>query len=554
MKKLISWAVIFQLIIPTAFAQTLNDSFEGTKPLTDKEQHEANTYFHQGTTDDYLKEMCSNNSNFNVTGSSGKKGFKDFGCDDDSAEPGRVFKGTAGMMIEEVLPKLYGLMGTLAATGAGGKIQMKPNTEKGAKVAKEGKEAKGEEKQDFCIFIPMAGEMVSSGMQRTNEKTIQTSMEQTGADRQREGMYAVARTHKSRSDTAYMQGGIYAATSACYVAYVASGAVVDWKMGLKIGAAAAMSSIFFIKAVRHKRYAENIRSVADDLPGAGECNPYTKTNCFCAHPSSQKSDPSNYQKVCVPPELAGRDPKLTPAPCAKLQNGKVSIDVQCSCKRNNSCLNGQLSSLGASMDFGGVNLADPIRMLNAMNGQFDSAQLENFAGQLNARSKNLLGKMNITDIPSTNVTGRNKEIAKELNKMGIPPRMAAAMANQSPAGGGGMGGGAGVPTMMADDAPASKFDASMKSQTGSYQNSNAGNMRRSNTNSGSPTASRTAQNNVHIESFAEQALAEAEITKDTSIGIFDLISNRYQRSAWSRFEMNKKLQEQAVPKKPLEVE
>jgi hypothetical protein len=108
--------------------------------------------------------------------------------------------------------------------------------------------------------------------------------------------------------------------------------------------------------------------------------------------------------------------------------------------------------------------------------------------------------------------------------------------------------------MMADDAPASKFDASMKSQTGSYQNSNAGNMRRSNTNSGSPTASRTAQNNVHIESFAEQALAEAEITKDTSIGIFDLISNRYQRSAWSRFEMNKKLQEQAVPKKPLELE
>jgi hypothetical protein len=109
-------------------------------------------------------------------------------------------------------------------------------------------------------------------------------------------------------------------------------------------------------------------------------------------------------------------PKLTPAPCAKLQNGKVSIDVQCSCKRNNSCLNGQLSSLGASMDFGGVNLADPIRMLNAMNGQFDSAQLENFAGQLNARSKNLLGKINIADIPSTNVTEEIKRSQKNLIK------------------------------------------------------------------------------------------------------------------------------------------
>jgi hypothetical protein len=142
MKKLISWAVIFQLIIPTAFAQTLNDSFEGTKPLTDSEQHQANTYYHQGMANDYLKEACSNKGKLK------DGGFKELGCDDTSAEAGRVFKGTAGMLIEEALPKLYAIMGTVAAASGGGKIQMKPKADKNldAGADKTNDAQKGEER------------------------------------------------------------------------------------------------------------------------------------------------------------------------------------------------------------------------------------------------------------------------------------------------------------------------------------------------------------------------------------------------------------------------
>lgn len=562
------WVLSLALLLPQQpiWAQTLNQANEGTKPLTDKEVHEANNYVHQGRKQQVMQEECAKLS---------EKYNTPMGCDDKSSKPGQVFKGTTGVVIEEVLPKLYAIMGTAAMAGSGGKILMKPegtdktkstgtnsNTkpdptpkETGSTTADPGgankpagtdtkaadaKTEKGEERSDICIYIPMAGELVASGMQAAQEKNIAEA--KPGVDAQKEGLHAVARTHDARAKTATIQGGIYAATAACYVSYIASGAVVDWKLGLKLGAATVMSGIFFKKANNHKKFASDVRAIASKLPGAGDCNPHTQTQCFCSEPTSRNVDIANFQKVCVPQQLASREGKLTSVPCSTLQNGNAVLDMECRCKRNNTCLNGQLASMGAEIGFGGYDLADPLRLLGEMNGTMNEANVSNFGAQLNARSKAALDKESIADVPSMRgLNAKENGLAKEMNKMGLPARMAAFAAQQA----GSAPASASAPAIAgikSDYGSDDSYSGSTNRGTSYNYAGSTGSARRSGpgiTPFKSPLDKSGKPSAVQVETYSEEALAAADINKDTSKGIFDIISHRYRSSAWRRFEMDK---------------
>ena len=118
MKSFFTFALILQLCGASAFAQTLNESFDNstTKPLTDKEQLEANNYVHAGRTQKLLEAECKK---------LGQKYDTTMGCADESGKPGQVIKGAWGSIMEEILPKLYAVMGTVAAANGGAKIEMK---------------------------------------------------------------------------------------------------------------------------------------------------------------------------------------------------------------------------------------------------------------------------------------------------------------------------------------------------------------------------------------------------------------------------------------------
>lgn len=563
MKKLLCFSLAFQMAFaPTlVMGQTLNESFSTTKPLTDQEQDQANNYFHQGIAGDYLKKEC---------GKLTKEYKTQLGCQDESGAPGQVLGGSLGGILEEMIPKLYGMIGMVAMATGGGTIKMKPKGGDASSPpktdppktgdAKSGdKAAEGEEKKDVCIYIPMAGEAISQVTQQMSEKNIQQQMsdkqkQNSLRDQQKESLYAVANVHKTRAKTAEMQGAIFAATAACYTAYVASGASLAGKDGammmVKIGAAGLVSYIYFQKAKKHKDYAAAVKKVADGLPGDGECNPFTQTQCFCAESTSQKSDPTNFVKVCVPPELANNGKGNPNAiPCATIQNGQAKVDTNCSCKRNNSCLNGQLQARAASIDFGGVNMADPLRLLNEMNGEFDSEKIAPIVGSLNARTKAALAKMPVGDIPSVSLNDKNRQLAKELNRMGVPARAAAfgAGSNIAPVSPSSISSGAlsAVPRFEEDDSSGPK-GTGYNPSTGSGSRSRGSN----GTDFANPFAKGGKQDAVQVETFAEQAFAQAEITKDTSVGIFDLISNRYRRSAWNKFDLEKQIQAEAVEPAP----
>jgi hypothetical protein len=548
MKKLICLSLAFHMAFaPTlVMGQTLDESFATTKPLTDQEQDQANNYFHQGIAGDYLKKEC---------GKLSKEYKTQLGCQDETGAPGQVLGGSLGGVLEEMIPRLYGMIGMVAMATGGGSITMKTGEPTAAVQAQptanppiEAKPASDgtEKKKDACIYIPMAGEAISQVAQQVSERNIQNQMadkqkQNSLGDQQKESLYAVANVHKGRAKTSMMQATVFGATSACYAAYIAKGGYVDKMAWVKFGAAALVATIYIKKADKHKKYAAAVRKVADGLPGDGECNPFTQTQCFCSEASSQKVDPTNYVKACVPPELANNgNANPNAIPCATIQNGQAKVDTSCSCKRNNSCLNGQLQARAASIDFGGVNMADPLRLLNEMNGEFDPEKIEPIIGSINARAKKAVSGLPVANVPSVTLDDKNRRIAKELAGAGVPARVAAFAA------------GSNIPSVspgLAASGALSNLPSLEEESSGSRQGTsyNPSSSSRSNRNSGSrtdftnPFAKGGKQEAVQVETFAEQAFAEAEITKDTSIGIFDLISNRYRRSGWSRVDMEKQM-------------
>jgi hypothetical protein len=199
-----------------------------------------------------------------------------------------------------------------------------------------------------------------------------------------------------------------------------------------------------------------------------------------------------------------------------------------------------------TIGFGGVDIADPLRMLNETNGAFNEANVSALGAQLNAKSKRLLDSANIADIPSVALDNKKKEVAREINKLGMPARLAALTASQNNAALPASATGIGV-----SETEIAEMERS-RPRTGTlynYGGSGAGQRRNRDDVGGfkNPLAKEDKRDAVQIETFSEQAVAAAEITKDSSKGIFDIISNRYRSSAWTRFDMDKAMQEVPAP-------
>jgi hypothetical protein len=509
-------------------AQTLQETQKASQTLTDQEQREADNYVHQGLIDKKIKAECDRLG----------QQYKATGCDDTSAAPGYVMGG----FLDEALPKLYAIMGTLALAGGGSKLTAKPEP-KSAENATAGKNAnKDDGVQDACIYIPMAGEVVASIMQKAAEAKIQNQYVNEN-DKQREGLYAVARVHEARSKSARMQSVIYASTSACYGFLASSfgGAALDWKMSLRIGASATMAVIFNKKASKHKDYAESLKSLARSLPGKGTCNPHTDTQCFCAEETSKTLDPNNYKKVCLVQGGATADLTKTQTACAVIKDGKAVVDKECLCKKRNNCFSGQIAQMIQEMGFDTIGTNDSIKLLKQVEGEMNDAQMTNMSVKVAAAAQNLLKNKPLTgSIPSVTAPKNAQSVMKELEANGLPRTLAAHVASQANA-----------------DVPLS--DISLPSQPPSlaalkanklgysggvkveYDESSSSSSRRQ-SNGGddlNPFAAfgtkkpTSPQGGVVFEddAYMAKAIQEAEITQDAGQGLFEIISNRYQKSA-----------------------
>lgn len=544
MKKLISILLITSLS-SSVFAQEA--AFDDVKTLSAQEEAKAEEYIHQGLSEKEALKMCEE----------GNEKMKNL-CDSKDA-----FGGGSLEAMMPAVTKAY----TLIVQFGGGKLEkfkeangnpVYKDTETGEvfKANKDGSytdfdpekpgetvEKDTEDETDYCAMVATAGEVVGTALTTlNNNKSYENYEKATPEAKQAASFRTLSKNHKDMKKTSQIQGGVWAGVSGCYASMMIWGNVKPSPMTIiKTAGAVLIGGFYLKKASAHGKRAKLLSAMADELPQAGDCNPYTDTTCFCNEDSSPRVDIANYNKFCIPSVFSNRNQNNDATICVD-QAGKA--DAQCSCAQTNSCLDKNFKIGGMKFGLSPLQMQDPLAGISPLGKGFG-------AGDLNTANKNLnLAKKALANYkPDSlpNLSDSEKKLANTYSKLGIPKPAAALLAkkaagiNPSSSSLSALGGamGSGISSNQGKNAIAGYSGPAKK--TKSFSNGgNANGVKKSRTNkSYNPFGRRnktTKTSGVHIEDFATKAQREAEIVPDKSRPIFDIISHRYKMSAWKEFQ------------------
>ena len=510
-------------------------NIDRSKNLTNDQQDYINNYVDLDHLQQAVDEDCSAAKQGLRDEGLGKKekldaeGFdqNDFDpCDESSVDDvGAVFGKNGDMMVEMAAQMLQTLVPMLAgAQGGAGSIKTKPG---------KGKDG-GDSRDDMCIYIPIAGRMAAQITQQVGESDIMSQPVAT-ENQQKETYYRMADLHGTRKRTANMEGGVFAATGGCYIAQLTTGAKFNLNIGVKLGAAAFLSSFYFIKGNRHKRAEEFYRNRGDKWKYArGQCNPITERACYCSVKPERKSE-----ELCKPPEYRN---KVGKGPFVSCVDANLKEDAECKCAENNTCFSQKLAHMAFKGGFGSAFMdMTGMKGLNGMyNGRYDEGALLGTSSQINARAKKVLKEMaKKMKGPMPPLTSAQKKMAKELFEMGYPARIAAGMAKlPSSKKGRDRLGLAGL-TRKGIFRSAKRSVGSRRKARARYGKSKSlnqigkKNKRRKGFSNG-----RLSGSTSKVLKFAERASRNAtQIEMDEGKPIFEIISHRYRKSGRRRLEL-----------------
>jgi len=507
--------------------------------LTDADRWEAENYIHQGLTQRTMEEEC-------------KK------LDDPDACLGRgktKFMGVDSSIVEMV-SKVYSLFsGAMGMQGGG----FKAKAAKGSDASTEGTptdsqsgtdatdssgnsnstgKKEGEGKKDYCAYIPAAGELVATTMQTLGQQEIETS--KTQESQQKAQLYSAARSHRTRAQTAKIQGTTWGATTACYGYYMAAGGIaIDWKVMAKAAGAGFLTMFWLSESKKQNAYADEVNAIADELPGKGDCNPHTQKNCYCSQPETQY-DTANCLEIL---NKKITDTTSYSVPCV---DKDLKSDATCTCVGTQNCFDTEffsnLSGTGLA-NFGNTSAGKDFKKLT--NGILTNAKLASSGSGTNASAQKFLKDLDgkITELP--NLTKTQSEQANSLKSYGIPKSVASLIASQTANSFGKdkaaslSNGRYGKINGLVGNTPYKSAGAVLRfnnptkqigKKSGQSYNSisNMLNKLKKNPNSG---------NSAKVLKFAQQAEREAQITKNKDRPIFEIISRRYQVSGWRRLDI-----------------
>lgn len=529
--KLIVLIFLFSLNIQA------NDSyFDGTQPMTEQEEAESEIYIHQGMAQEKYQELCAN---------------EDGTVKEECINTETGFKTGSNMQkLEAMMPMVSQAYSMITGMSSTLDYNQKKNgvvqTETVTKTKKNG-EVKTKEKnvteegKDYCAMIPMVTDTAANFYQSTMNQQTEANIQNTAGTetQQAASFYAMAKVHKDRAKSAQVQMAGYGSTSACYAALMATNTVSgNFGTYAKTGAALLLTTFYALKQKAHKERAEMLETMAKEFPQAGDCNPHTNTTCFCNEESSIASDPTNYQKYCVPSSF--HSAKTDSFVC---MTKDMKPDPKCNCKSTGSCINAKFATVGAQIGLDPSVMNNPLSGLSPLSSGFGTGGLQGITDKNTAFAKKTLKDLEKTDIPDISLTPKQKAMAKNLANAGLPKFVAASLAKSNGSGsvpsslaGGAMGTGSTLSSSPLRKAMASVQKAKF---------SRGGNAPTAKTKSNSPTSPFSAfgrksrssgANKIEILDFAEKAAREAEISKDTSRPIFDIITYRYKASAWREFK------------------
>jgi len=525
MKAALTFFALFFCLSALSQSGSLDTQFNSEATLTDQQINDSKTFVHQAKKDEYLKKECQAKSQ------------------DNCKEPAEGFE------IEQIIGKAYALVyGTII--DGGNKLTKKPAAPKeGAVSATEPSTGKPsadknvkekEEMDDYCMYGAIAYETLGGMIQQLLQKKG-TEDAQAASDPQLQALVGLREAHKARAKTATFQSGVYGVIAGCYIGmYASMGAAADTKFFLKLGASTTLATMYGLKAKKHNEYADKAQEIINGMPKAGDCNPWTQTSCFCVEKSSKTAYPAQYKEVC---EINGGNfnPAKVATGCAAVQDGKTTFDQSCSCKKTNTCLKMNLSFKGANFTNAKSFMNEMAKGTSLLNsGSIDQAQLAANSAALTALASRLKPKGKLS-LNTGVLSPEEKKIASILTN--VPSEVAAVIAKApvyNPSKGGVMDTKSytasliqKLPEKLKNDLKS--VEARYKSN-GSSNNSTAEKEDDFNLNFGAPQPEVQAENSIEMVQFAEKAYSNADVSSAPETPIFDIISNRYRKSGWTRLD------------------
>jgi len=561
-------------LFTTAFAGSIfdqqNQNGNGGE-LTAQEEYESGVYMHEGKAQERYQEICTG------------KDSQTEGMDDICTNGDKAFDGGLMATLEMMMPmvnKAYSMIGVMGMMGQGGSVAglSKKVKEDGHNVLvdKEGNEFKGqdnptggdpiytdadgnpvetkdlknktENQKDMCAIIPGVTDLAANTMQGMENDQIQQSYQNSEPkSRQAESFYALQRSHESRQKTSKTQSWGWGATTGCYVAYAATGTAIDAKLVVKTTLSGLATTFYILKAKAHGEKAELLKKLGDSFPKAGECNPHTDTQCFCSEPSSVAIDLVNYQKYCVPAQYASTDKPVDEIVACIDAQGKP--DPSCKCKRRRACIDSTLENQAIQVGLNPSVMRNAAGSIRPFGSGFETADIGPGIEQNLAMAKKMLSKYKPEKLPNLRGNKKAQKLAKDIASLGFPKAAALEVAAAKfPT-----NGNAGIPSFAAaslrDDFGTEKGAFSRTSKNAPKFKSGGSDPSRSKGGNSNPFAmkrgrgagAKSGVQNVDYASLGSKASMEADITRDPSKGIFEILSHRYKMRAWKEFEdsMNK---------------
>ncbi len=379
--------------------------------LTDQERYESENFLHEGLINRTYQEGCDK-----IDGGSACKG------------KGKTkYMGMDSSMVQAIA-KAYTMV--IGAMGMGDNNGFKLKEKNFQEAQAKDPDAK-KTKKDYCQYIAMGTEAVGTFMQTTAQNNIQSpegnsDINQNSATPvQRQLLYKAARGHRERAKTAKFQATGWGATTACY-GYMATQGIVlkDWQIWAKLGASTLLTGFYANEVKQNEGFADELNSLAEKLPGAGECNPHTDKDCYCAQPETQY-DPNHclvgYHKKKLSPEI-GR---------VSCIDNKARPDPKCECVKNDTCMNKKVYNDFAGTDYGQAFLQSPQAkdFASMAKGELTSADLSGVGIGKNARSMAQLKKLeDKLPMPKRKLLPSEQKQMKALLGLGVPSKLGALIA------------------------------------------------------------------------------------------------------------------------------
>jgi hypothetical protein len=506
-----------------AFSQEGMFDQMGDKAPTEAEKGASEQYIHKGISEQVYREGTNE-----VEGC-----INDEGIDRCTPDQNPTVISETGDNAVEALAKIYGQFMTAQAmmgmmSGKTPQIQLtEPRNQK-------------DSMNDYCAYVPIVSELAAAGSQKA-EQTAINKVEDKASTIQYTSLSKSARAHEARTKTATIQASGWGITAGCYAVMIAiAGGKVKPGTYVKMAGSAALSTYFTKKAVKHKRYREEVEKIRDSLPGRGECNPFTDTHCFCQEDSSAKADPNNYMKYCSPDPYLNRTdaPIQTVMTCV---DSNLKEDPQCKCKGNNSCFSETFKRFSAKLNSSNAITGGVPNISGITDGVYDGATLAAQGKNGLAMAKKIMDKYGKTN--KLKLDGKQSKQAKALaNKLGIPASLAAYTASAAS-----IPQGAqmvaklkeGNPELSLADLKKGKRPSNIS--VVSYKTTGGNKKFKRKKSFSNPFAKfgkkKKKKDSVQVMKFADEARRQAEISQESSDSIFGQISRRYQMSGRKSLEV-----------------